>query len=515
MLMMKGSNIEYSIADRTIFSIPELSIHSGDRIGLIGKNGQGKTLLLRYLLNQLDDEPQVQWWTEVSWMEQLSGEGDPKKSGGEKTLADLERLFEASSPLLFLDEPTNNLDWTHIDQLEERMAAHKGAYVIVSHDRQLLDNVCDRIWELEDGELTSYDGNYSFYEQAKEQERQQQQQKYEQYVNEKKRLEERVRKKNEQSKQMRKPPKRMGNSEWQLGKNKAATKQGKVERVSKTLERRLNRLDKVEKPFEWDQVKMNHSLAQTLSSKTVMSWRDTTVYAGDKLLFHIEQAEIPTGSKLALIGDNGSGKTTWIQNLMRDAASSLDIAYFNQDLTTMPLDTTVLEYVGEGSPLKESDIRIVLGRLRFFADDMNKQVRMLSGGERVKLALARLLTRQSHLLILDEPTNHLDLEAIQSLESLITDYPGTILFVSHDRTFVERTADQLWVIEKGELDHFRGTLQEWREPKPKEADEFDRMKLQNKLTEIISRLSLLAPHEDKTDLENEYHDTLKKLRDTK
>lgn len=517
MLFMRAIGNEYTLLDRTIFSIPELSIHKGDRIGLVGRNGEGKSLLLHYLMGELEEKPNIKWWVEVDWMKQLHSVEHDQLSGGEKTIQQLEQVFETRHPLLFLDEPTNNLDWQQIEKLESQLVNYEGAYVIVSHDRKLLDRTCQKVWELEAGQLNVFEGNYSFYAKEKELERLTQQKKYEQYVEEKKRIKERIRKKNDQTKQMRKPPKRMGRSEWQLGKNKAASKQKKVERVGKTLERRLDRLEKVEKPFEWDKVKMSQAQALPVSRRFLVSLEKELIYAGERKLFEVRQATIPTGSKLAIVGGNGAGKTTLIDHLLfkKKLHEEIEVAYFNQDLTSLPLDLSVYQYVSESSPLKESEIRIILGRLNFIEEDMNKKISVLSGGERVKLALARLMTRKAHLLILDEPTNHLDLEAIQSLESLINDYPGTVLFVSHDRTFVERTANHLWMIEDGELIDFEGSLHEWNQPKPKAVEEYDDMMLQNKLTEIISRLSLLAPQEDKSSLEEEYAETLRKLKESR
>ncbi|MBA2174618.1 ABC-F family ATP-binding cassette domain-containing protein [Halobacillus locisalis] len=519
MLLMKAINIDYSIADRTLLKIPELSIHKGDRIGLVGKNGQGKTLLLHYLLGELEGSPQVDWWTQVSWLKQLEGRKDKGKSGGEQTLERLDQIFKENHPLLFLDEPTNNLDWNHIEQLEHQLSTHEGAYVVVSHDRMLLDHVCDQIWELDQGKLTVYNGDYSFYEHAKEQEKRQQQKKYEQYIQEKKRLEERARQKNDQSKKMRKPPKRMGNSEWQLGKNKAATKQGKVERVSKTLEQRLQRLEKVEKPFEWHQVNMGDGQTEEVHSKVLAILKDEIVQAGHKRLFQIDHATIETSKKIALIGANGSGKTTLVHHMLNKKDSlfkkGIEIGYFNQNVESLPEEEGVYHFVSKDSPLQESTIRMILARLSFNEEDMNKRIAVLSGGERVKLALARLLTRKAHMLILDEPTNHLDIEAAKALEELVRAYPGTILFVSHDRTFVDRTADHLWVVENQELTHFSGTLKEWQEPKPRQTDEYDQLTLQNRLTELISRISVLSPGEDKEELERQYQVTLQQLKESK
>ncbi|QAS51747.1 ribosomal protection-like ABC-F family protein [Halobacillus litoralis] len=521
MLKMKAMNIRYEIGEREILNIKELRIHEGERIGLVGKNGEGKTLLIKYLMGELDVIPQIEWHTTYGWMKQLNEdlEISPSLSGGEKTLAKLESLFENGPPLLFLDEPTNNLDWHHVEKLEDELLQHKGAYVIVSHDRMLLNRTCEKIWELDDGKIRVFNGDYFFYEEQKRLEIQKQYEKHEQYLKEKKRIEERVRQKRDQSKGMRKPPKRMGNSEWQLGKNKAAAQQKKVERVSKTLERRLERIEKVEKPMEWEEVKMEFEQIQPVTQKMIGRLEVMDVVAGQKLLFRTKPLVWKTGSKTALIGKNGAGKSTLIQCLLNSKEwfpDGVEIGYLHQALEEMPLEEMVYDYVSEGSPLSETNIRIILARLKFFTEDMNKLLYQLSGGERVKLGLARLMTSGSPILILDEPTNHLDLEAIKALEQLIVDYPGTILFVSHDREFINRTADQLWMIENGEMKGFDGTWAEWQEylQSPPEADEevYDQMALETKLSELVSRLSVPGPKDKLEDLETAYQDTLAKLK---
>ncbi|SFJ61882.1 ABC transporter [Halobacillus dabanensis] len=331
-----------------------------------------------------------------------------------------------------------------------------------------------------------------------------------------------MRQKQTQSKGMRKPPKRMGNSEWQLGKNKAAAHQKKVERVSKTLERRLDRLEKVDKPFDWDQVKMEFGKLHSHHQKTIGTIDKTSVSIGESLLFKTPVLLMKNGSKTALIGKNGTGKSTFIQHLLQQKdwlTPGAEIGYFHQALEDLPLEKTVYQYAREGSLLTESTIRIILARLKFFADDMNKTLGQLSGGEQVKLSLARLMASGASVLILDEPTNHLDLEAIQALEHLIIDYPGTILFVTHDRTFMERTADHLWMVEGKELKRFDGTWEEWKEHSenavPASDEVYDQMALETRLTELVSRLSLPGPEEDMESLEQEYQDTLKKLKAVK
>ncbi|WP_226576620.1 ribosomal protection-like ABC-F family protein [Halobacillus litoralis] len=521
MLMLKAANIKYEIGERSLLNIKEIKIHEGEKIGLAGKNGVGKSLLIRYLLGDIDGSRNVERYTSCGWMKQLNEGSDATLSGGEKTLAELEDLFAEKQELLFLDEPTNNLDWIRIEELEDQLLRHSGAYVIVSHDRKFLDRTCNKIWELDQGKISIYNGNYTFYEQQKARELKQQYEKHGNYIQEKKRLEKRILQKRAQSKGMRKPPKRMGSSEWQLGKNKAAAHQKKVERVSKTLENRLNHIEKVEKPMEWDHVKMEYPAMHDKPFKgRIVQLGEEAITAGERFLFRTSNQTLKAGSKTALIGENGSGKSTLIGELLRRddwLRKQNDVGYFHQALEDLPLTSKLYDYVSKGSPLSESTIRIILARLKFFEEDMNKIIAQLSGGERVKASLARLLVSNTSILILDEPTNHLDIEAIQALEQLINDYPGTVLFVTHDRMFIERTADHLWIIEKEEFKEFQGTWIEWQEyvnnpPKAAVDEAYNRMTLETKLTELISRISAPGPKQNLEELNKEYEETLSKLK---
>ncbi|MCA1012150.1 ribosomal protection-like ABC-F family protein [Halobacillus halophilus] len=524
MLLMNAKNIHYSIGERTLLDIKELAIHEGEKIGLVGRNGQGKTMLLRYLSGELEVIPQVKWYTDYDRLDQIhKGPKEEHQSGGERTLAKLDAIFQNEAPLLFLDEPTNDLDWSRMEALEERLQEYSGACVIISHDRTLLDRTCHKIWELENGILREFNGNYSFYLQQKDQEREQQMEKHLQYLQEKKRIENRIEQKRTQSKGMRKPPRRMGNSEWQLGKNKAAARQKKVERTGKTLERRLNRLERPDKPFEWDQVKLEMDQQSKIHSKYIFQLREVDIQAGHRFLFRIDDILLKTGAKTAFIGANGAGKSTFLQHLLDHHKvlfpKGVKTEYFHQNMGALPDEETVLGYVSKTSRLEESMIRIILARLRFYEEDIHKKIQVLSGGERVKLVLARMLVSEAQLLILDEPTNHLDIEAIEALEKLVQDYPGTILYVTHDRTFVEKTADQLWIIEQEKLNYFDGTWQEWQEalnkPQKAEEDVYNLMTLETKLSELISRLSIPGINEDRSLLEKEYEETLKLVKQLK
>jgi ATPase subunit of ABC transporter with duplicated ATPase domains len=524
MLLMSAKNVQYTIGEKKFFDEKELKVYQGDKIGLIGKNGQGKSLLLKYLQGLTDSLPDVDWYCSSGYFEQLDNDRNTTYlSGGEITIKKLNALFSEGHQMMFLDEPSNNLDWERIEELQKRLKSFNGSFVLASHDRALLDAVCTKIWEIEEGEFEEYQGNYEDYLSEKERQKKEHEAKFESYTKEKKRLMERYEQKKRQAQGMDKPPSRMGNSEWQLYKGKAAGKRAKVERVSTVIRERIDRMEKVEKPFEWDAVKMEYILQTPIHRKTLLSAKDLEKYIDGEKLYQSPHLKLKTGSKTACIGRNGSGKTTMIRQLLKEESEQVDVAknvkvgYFEQVLENLPESSTILEYVTEGSALPQHVIRIILARLRFYEEDVHKPIGVLSGGERVKTSLAKLLVGDYNLLVLDEPTNHVDLDTLQALEGLLKDYPGTVLVISHDRKFVENVADKLWRFQDGTISMFDGGLQkfeEWsRQPRSVDENEEEILKLETRMTELISRLSIPSPSDDISLLEGRYQEVLCQLKE--
>jgi ATPase subunit of ABC transporter with duplicated ATPase domains len=343
------------------------------------------------------------------------------------------------------------------------------------------------------------------------------------YMKEKKRLMERYEQKKKQAQGMDKPPSRMGNSEWQLYKGKAKGKRAKVERVSTVIRERIDRMEKVEKPFEWDSIKMEYKLQTPIHRRTLLTAKEIEKVIDGRKLYLSRYLRLKTGSKTACIGRNGCGKTTLIRQLLHEYPEQLELAqnvkagYFEQTLENLPEHSTILEYVTEGSILPQHIIRIILARLRFYGEDVHKPIHVLSGGERVKTSLAKLLVGDYNLLILDEPTNHVDLDTLQAIEGLLRDYPGTVLVISHDRTFVENVADKLWRFQNGVITMFDGGLQQFeecsRQPQGADDNEEKLLKLETRMTELISRLSIPSPSDDIALLEARYQEVLRQLKE--
>lgn len=461
-MLLKAGKIKKEYGIQEVLDIEKLEIYEGDRIGLVGPNGAGKSTLLHILYGDLEaDEGQIERKCEIAMIPQTGeafGEAASEmvshfglkdnavKSGGEKTRMAIAAAFSMHASLLFADEPTTNLDVSGIETLERMLMGYQGAMVLISHDRQLLDNVCNTIWELEDGKIREFPGNYSAWYEERKREREFAMDEYEKYRSEKRRLEKTISQVKEDARGMMKPPRRMGRSEWILYKGTAAVQQGHVQSRGKAIESRLNHLDKKEKPKDLPAISMSLGAVNPIKARTAARVKALTVeYDGRKVLDEVT-LEIPTGKRTFLVGPNGSGKTTLIRHLVEGGSNAFltegaKIGYFSQEHETLDWNKTVLENVRMCSAMPESIDRAVLANLYMKERDIHKKISVLSGGERVKTALAQILVSESNLLILDEPTNHMDIYTMEALEELLRKWKGTMLVITHDRKLVENLAD--------------------------------------------------------------------------
>lgn len=472
-MLLKGQNILVEYGDQTVLDIEKLEIREGDRIGLVGKNGAGKSTLFKVLCGEKKPDAGVIEkncsLAYISQDQEANGEADGMyisrmrlqnsavKSGGERTRMAIAAAFSQHAPLLLADEPTTNLDQEGIEQLEKMLCGYRGAVVLISHDRELLDRVCTQIWELEDGRLHIFPGSYTQWYEERERMLSRQRYEYEQYQRERGRLEKEQRAVVQQAKSMARPPKRMGSSEWMLYKNTAAIQQKHVQSRARAMESRIRHLEKKEKPRELPHVTMKMGEQRCIRGKNAARVENLTVSFGDHAVLCGAQCRIAAGKKTFLTGKNGSGKTTLLNCLAgsgRDGifvSSDAVIGYFSQNQETLDFNKTVLENVKSTAALPEHICRAVLMNLCMRKEDLNKKISVLSGGERVKTALAKLLVSGANFLILDEPTNHMDIYTMEGLERLLKDYDGTLLAVSHDRKFVSTLADVIYRIEYGQI----------------------------------------------------------------
>ncbi len=536
-LLLEGMEMSVSLGDRTLFTIPRLTVYAGDRIGLIGQNGCGKSTLLQVLAGcRPCDGGQVRRGCDLGYAPQFglgAGEstGESRRnfgvgkleeraacSGGEITRMRLSRI-PFGARLLLLDEPTANLDLPGCRLLEEKLRQQE-TFVLVSHDRELLDRLCNRIWYLEGGGLRCYDGNYTAFEQAQELEKLTQTRAREQYLREKRHLEEAAQELRAQSAQVRKAPRRMGNSEARL--HKMGDQKGKktIDRQRKALQSRLEKLEKVEQVREIPPMQLDFSLTHPPRSKTVLQVKKLHFgYPHTPDLLKEISFTLENGDKMALMGRNGSGKSTLLGLIAQGYAGiqcspQARLGFLNQDLSTLLPQHTVLENARLRAVQREDVVRTVLNRMLLPKTCWDKQAGLLSGGEKMKLCLCQLILSDCNVLVLDEPTNYLDLPSLRALERMLGEYPGTVLLVSHDQAFVRHTATRLLFLQEGRAQVFNGTLDAWEEEKhaPPQADAaLRRSALQMRMTELIGRISAAAPGE-KAQLEQAYDACLAEYR---
>ena len=352
-------------------------------------------------------------------------------SGGQLTKLSLIRLLLSKPDLLILDEPTNHLDIKAIEWLEEYLSNYKGTIVVVSHDRMFLDNVCNVIYEIEYGTLTRYSGNYSYFIKKKEEDYLRNLKDYERQQQEIKRLQ-------DIADRFRYKPTKAG---------MAMSKLKQIERMKLT-----DKPDKANtKSFKINFSPEMNSYRDVLRVKNLSIGYDRELC---KLSFDVER-----GDKLGIIGENGIGKSTLLKTIMGEVSSlggkfvfgdRVNIGYFSQALDNLDYDNSIYEEIDkEFLRLTPNEIRTLLGTFEFSGDDVFKKIRDLSGGEKVRVSLCKILYKKPNVLILDEPTNHLDIISKDTIEKMLTSYKGTIIMVSHDRYLIKNVCNKLLVMEQG------------------------------------------------------------------
>lgn len=365
-------------------------------------------------------------------------------SGGWRMRVLLAKMMLQAPDLLLLDEPTNHLDLPSIEWLERYLQGYPGSVVIVSHDRYFLDRMVNRIVEVWQQGLHLYSGNYTFYQKEKLERMELQQRAYENqkdYIRQQERFIERFKAK----------------------ASKAAQAQSAM--------KRLDKLDKIEAP-DSSMPTMNINFdVKTQPGKIICTLKDIGKKFGDQIIFNHANAEINRGDKIALIGANGKGKSTLLRIVAgkethdgeRKEGHNVEESFYAQhQLEALNVEHEILEEMttaGTGKP--ELELRQLLGCFLFSGDDVFKKIKVLSGGEKARVALAKTIAMKANFLMLDEPTNHLDMQSVEMLIEALNKYDGTFILVSHDRYFISKTANKIWVIEDGLIKEFAGTYDEW------------------------------------------------------
>ena len=545
MLLLEGNQIKKYFGDRLILDIENLKIYAEDRIGIVGPNGVGKTTLMNILskkvqsdegtvrlyggysyISQLEEAESIQISEEMASKFRVSNTWNQNMSGGEKTRFKLAVGLSKDSSILFADEPTSNLDMEAIELVEKRFQEYRGSLILISHDRSLLDKLCNKIWELEDGKINIYNGNYSDYVLQKSKEKERAQFEYQQYIKEKKRLEGVIEDTKQKGKSIKRPPKRMGNSEARLHKMGGQKAKATLDRAAKNIEKRIEHLESKEKPKELEAIKLDIVNQDRLYSKILIEGKNIHKTFGEKTILKDSDFKINNGAKVAFIGPNGCGKSTLVKMIINGEesikiAKRAKIGYFDQNMNILKENLSIIENVMESSIYDETFARILLARLLFKGEDVYKKVEVLSGGERVKVSFAKILLQDMNLLILDEPTNYMDINSIEVMEEVLKEYQGTLLLVSHDRSFVSTIADHIMTINNHKIEMFRGTYQEYLEKRntplddTKEEVEKRIFVLQNRMAEVIGKLSMPSKDDDIEALDEEYHEILKEIKKLK
>lgn len=468
-LSFELKNIHVQILDKDLLTIPQLAIYQYDRIGIVGKNGAGKSTLLKLLTGQLiPQQGKVSGHVNYYYFEQTAPaltqdnidialmhklKAVNPHSGGEQTRLKLSQAFSHYYEALLLDEPTTHLDQDGIKFLQEQLRYYYGAVVLVSHDRNLLDNIVTTIWEVNDGHVSVYSGNYSEYAAQKEREKQEQVAAHEKYVREKAHLEKAVAEKMKKAEKITEA-KKMSKKETKAKANRMfetkskGTSQKAVYRSAKAMEKRIEQLQVVEQVKEEPPLHFKQSKALALHNKVPIMMQNLTLTIGEKRLLHQSQLQVRLQDKIALTGPNGSGKSTLLQAIMDkhqdiDLSPKVKIGHFSQHAYQNLPDETVWSFIKTRSEYNDAFIRSVLHQMQFEQNDLQKNIAVLSGGERIRLLLCELFLGQYNILLLDEPTNFLDMAAKEALANFIRAYDGTILFVSHDDYFVHQVATKI------------------------------------------------------------------------
>jgi ATP-binding cassette subfamily F protein 3 len=374
-------------------------------------------------------------------------------SSGQQTRAALGKLLLQEPDLLLLDEPTNHLDLATLEWLETYLSAWKGAMMIVAHDRYFLDKVVSRTVDLAFGRIEEYPGNYTKYLHLREE-----------------RMERRLREYETQRAHI-------AHTEEFIRRYKA----GQRSREARGRQKLLDRMERVERPQDLPELHLEFTPITESGLMVISTSKLAAGYGSGKLigqpqseakiLVRVTDLELLRGDRVGLIGPNGVGKTTLLRTLIGELppvggqlqiGHNVRIGYYSQTHAGLNMERSIIDEIRQISALSEEGARTFLGRFLFSRDDVFKAIGTLSGGERSRVALAKLTLQGSNFMILDEPTNHLDLQSRQLLEEVLSEFEGTLLFVSHDRYFIDRLATKVWAVEDGVLYPYMGNYTEYR-----------------------------------------------------
>ncbi len=417
-------------------------------------------------------------------------------SGGEKTRVLLAKLLLKKPTLLLLDEPTNHLDSDALEWLELFLKQYKGTVILISHDRYFLDQSVNRIFEIHNKKLKAYNGNYSYYVEKSAIDKEIERKTYE-----------------DQQKEIKK-------QEESIERLKAYGKEKHLKRA-RSKEKALSKIEVLDKPDgERKRAKIKF-IPAVESGNDVLAVRDVEMSFPDKVLFKDLNLDIYRGEKVALIGPNGAGKSTLFKIIMNELdpiqgevkfGTNVNTAYFHQEQKTLNLDNTVIDEIWDANPhLTQTEVRNMLGAFLFENEDVFKRISSLSGGERARVAILKLILSQSNFLLLDEPTNHLDIDSKEVLEEALVNYTGTIFTISHDRYFLNKVVDKILVLDENSVTEYLGNYDYYIEKK-RQLSEMN--KEENTATKTKTQLKEEKRKEkEQREIERRSKNKIKKLED--
>lgn len=537
--LLKLQQVSYEIKDTVIFEEVNATVQQGEIIGIIGKNGAGKSTLLQLIAGRLNPvKGQIRWmeadvaavFVEQETESHLSGEIDSAEtvllkkwhvpeqgysslSGGEKLKARLSAGFAKEAPLLLLDEPTNHLDQPGIGLLLEQLEHYRGTVVLVSHNRAFLDAITTKIWSIENKKLIEHIGNYTSYMEERKQRRLMQQREYDKQQKMIERIEGHMEELTSWShKAHAESTKQEGAKEYYRKKAKRMDKQvkSKQKRLEKELEK--NKVEPLEAAYEVTfSMKANEKIG-----KRFLEVKGLGKSFGSRALFKDANFTVQHGEKVSIEGPNGSGKTTLLKIIMglEEAegevwlSPSADIGYLTQEVFDLPLEKTPKELFYKETFEARGKVQNLMKHLGFTSAQWTEPIGQMSMGERIKCKLMGYILEEKDVLILDEPTNHLDLQSREQLEATLAEYPGTMLAVSHDRTFIEEITASKLVIKDGAI-HKQSA-----DPAPKRAAAEElRMKLETERQAVLGKLSFMTPKDkDYAELDQRFNELTEEIK---
>ncbi|HDX9578088.1 TPA: ABC-F type ribosomal protection protein [Bacillus pseudomycoides] len=520
--LLKLKDVSVEIMENTLFEQMNAIVKQGDIIGVIGKNGAGKSTLLQMIYEKIElTKGQVEWQqmnVTMAYVEQEKETFTSKEvttveaellakwavptndfhtlSGGEKLKIRLAKGFAQNPTLLMLDEPTNHLDENSTELLIEQIKSYRGTIIVVSHDRYFLDAVATEIWSIEDKKLIEHKGNYTSYMKFREEKRLAQQREYE-----------------KQQKNIDRIESQMKNlTSWSQKAHAQSTKKEgvkeyyrvKAKRMDAQVKSKQKRLEKELEKTKVEHVKPDHTVEFSIQSNKKVGKRFLEVKQLKKCfegrtLFEKVNFTIQHGEKIAIVGPNGSGKTTLLKMIMGHEtlegevwiSPSANIGYLTQEVFDLPLEKTPEQLFYKETFEERGKVQNLMKHLGFTSSQWKEPIKHMSMGERVKCKLMAYILDEKDVLILDEPTNHLDLPSREQLESTLAQYNGTLLIVSHDRYFLEKTTNSKLVFSNN-------SIQKQLKEAPQKRDNLVelRLKLETERQEVLGKLSFLTPKDE-------------------